>query len=341
MSGVSTAEQRLVGTKNGAIAWITWETQRRNKELSAAFGAVFGHFDESRHRRLMRYMRSACKTIWLLRQVRPCVVVAQYPSIVLCVLCATLKPLFGYKLYLDAHNVFFDQLHQGNLLVRATLEFLLHRVDGVMVTNVFLEAELRERCVETLVLPDRMPDIHANSPPDFFHDLKPATPCGTLISSFDRDEPIAAFLDALSAIEQPFTLFVTGRIERVPELRRFESDKIHFTGFLESNSFDGLIQHSDFLVDLTTLPNCLVCGAYEALAVGRPILLSDSAALRDLFQEGVVFCENSAVGFQAGMREMLRSYPQLTERIRAFQGRFVNRWEDDFKKARAKLLESS
>ena len=38
------------------------------------------------------------------------------------------------------------------------------------------------------------------------------------------------------------------------------------------------------MLDLTLKPNCLVCGAYEALALQKPMVLTGNPATRDLFE---------------------------------------------------------
>jgi glycosyltransferase involved in cell wall biosynthesis len=40
---------------------------------------------------------------------------------------------------------------------------------------------------------------------------------------------------------------------------------------------------------LTTWQDCLVCGAYEAMAAGKPCVLSRTTALTELFTRGTVF----------------------------------------------------
>ena len=68
---------------------------------------------------------------------------------------------------------------------------------------------------------------------------------------------------------------------------------VHFTGFLADEDYWQLLRSADAIIDLTSKADCLVCGAYEALALGKPMLLSDNTASRELFGEGAVLTDNS------------------------------------------------
>jgi hypothetical protein len=48
------------------------------------------------------------------------------------------------------------------------------------------------------------------------------------------------------------------------------------------------------VVDLTLKPDCWVCGAYDAVAVGRPTLLSHNPAGVELFGDRALFTDNTA-----------------------------------------------
>jgi glycosyltransferase involved in cell wall biosynthesis len=73
------------------------------------------------------------------------------------------------------------------------------------------------------------------------------------------------------------------------------------------------------VIDLTAMPDCLVCGAYEALAVGRPLLLTDIPAARTLFAQAACFTNNEKLNIAAALhrlREGYESYARATIEVR-------------------------
>jgi len=58
------------------------------------------------------------------------------------------------------------------------------------------------------------------------------------------------------------------------------SDNLTLTAFIDDNAYVTLLYSCDLIVDLTTREDCLVCGAYESVSAEKPLLLSDTTALR-------------------------------------------------------------
>ena len=72
---------------------------------------------------------------------------------------------------------------------------------------------------------------------------------------------------------------------------------------------------ADAIIDLTIRQNCLVCGAYEAIAAGKPLLLSSDASAKALFNKGVLFTDNSAVDIAQKIRQLRRDQDRLSREI--------------------------
>ena len=67
---------------------------------------------------------------------------------------------------------------------------------------------------------------------------------------------------------------------------------MRLTRYLSEDDYVALLRDADVIVDLTTRENCLVCGAYEALALARPLVVSETAALRELLGNGALYTRN-------------------------------------------------
>jgi glycosyltransferase involved in cell wall biosynthesis len=310
--------------------WITWETQRRNEELADAFGATYVRIEAEKRNTALRYILCSLWTIQTLFRTRPEVVFAQCPSVVLVALTAVLKPFFGYRLIIDAHNITFEYLEKPRFLLSRLVRFSLRRSNLVLVSNEGLFAVVSNAGGEPLVLPDRLPRIEAKNPPSIWGKGEAITAV-TLISSFDPDEPVEEFIQAFLEVSPPARLFVTGRKAKAPQLLRYAGERITFTDYLPRSEYEALISSSVLLVDLTTMDNCLVCGAYEALSVGKPVLLSDSRANREMFPHAM-FSANTKEALAAALKRFFSS--QITSDVAQARAEFAKKWEEYFVEAR-------
>ena len=101
-------------------------------------------------------------------------------------------------------------------------------------------------------------------------------------------------IDAASRLEEKITLYVTGDYTKLEAVYRKQlPSNIVFTGYLSNEDYWGYLKSANAIVDLTSMDNCLVCGAYEAVAVAKPLILSNNKASVEYFYKGVLFTDNS------------------------------------------------
>jgi glycosyltransferase involved in cell wall biosynthesis len=84
-------------------------------------------------------------------------------------------------------------------------------------------------------------------------------------------------------------------------------------GFVPEEEFYRELFSSEIIVDLTENDNCLVCGAYEAMEAGKPLVLSRKEALEEYFTGGTVFTDNDAGAIVQAVREAHRRKEQLRQ----------------------------
>src|SRR5690606_17758823 len=81
------------------------------------------------------------------------------------------------------------------------------------------------------------------------------------------------------------------------------------------------------VLDLTLKPNCLVCGAYEALAAHRPMVLSDNPATVDLFGKVAVFPRTAAAeDIAAALVDARQRFAELRLQVCEAHPQFLARW---------------
>lgn len=314
------------------LIWITWENQIRNKSMSARLGADFFPII-SNQSRLMRYWNSGFETVRLLRKNARGYVFVQNPSIVLSLLATLLKPFFRYTLVIDAHNSGIFPAKKLQFLAN----FINRKADHVIVTNDGLASFIKKIGGSPLVLPDPLPVIDViEVEQSIWRNI--SSPSVLVICSWASDEPYCEVIQAAKAIPE-VTFYITGNSKG----REFDCNidlpgNIILTGFVSENDYHQLLKTADIVLDLTTRENCLVCGAYEAVSVSKPVVLSDTAALRNYFGDVAVFVKNEAESIAYGIRGIVESYPDALVRAQVNSMKIESQWQAQFNEFRKAIF---
>ena len=136
-------------------------------------------------------------------------------------------------------------------------------------------------------------------------------------------------LDAVRLLEPGWTVSVTGNSRRLDvALRRSAAHNVRFTGFLPESEYEQLLRDADVVVDLTTRENCLVCGAYEAVAVEKPLITSDTRALRAHFRKGTLYSRHDSESLAAAMRSAAAHKARLVDEMKSLKVELAAEWEE-------------
>jgi len=297
---------------------LTWTDHRRTRELCAALNVPLLVISTTR-RGALRYLELAARTCAVLAGRRPQLLLVQNPSLVLAALALLLRPLWGYRLIVDAHNEAVTPFIHRQRAVLRLARWVLRRADLTIVTNRQLARQVEAHGGVPFVLPDRIPVPPAAE--------SAAAQAGlfrlVLIATFAPDEPIAAIFEAVQGMD--LELYVTGRASAAA--RAAAPANAHFTGYLPEADYWALLRSSDAVIDLTLMEDCLVCGAYEALALGKPMLLSGNAASRELFGAAAVFTDNSAADIRRALGRLREQAPQLAAAAKSRRAELAARWD--------------
>jgi hypothetical protein len=294
--------------------WITWENQVRNKSLSARLGAEL-HVVLSKHGRLLRYAVCSWKSLLIVWKHRPSVVIVQNPSIILTYLMMLLKHLFRYAFVIDAHYVGVVT-PSGHRLLQKALDFCNRRASLVIVTNDAHKKKVEALGGHALVCEDPLPGIghYAKTTTEPSKDI-------FFICSFDVDEPFADVFRAASLLQQDgYVFWVSGNFGRAG-IDPADWPHVRFMGYVPEKEFYDRLAQSQVVVDLTTHDNCLVCGAYEAMVLERPLVTSKTPALQKYFTGGAVFVEHTPTAIAEGIRHAYETRHELRRQIQEWKGR--------------------
>ncbi len=294
--------------------FLTWERHQRTRSLVAHLGLTLREVVISgpRHR---RYWGQIAGTLHHLRRERPRLVVLQNPSLVLNVLVLCWRAISRTRcvIVMDAHNEAVEPINITWGWWRALATWALRSADFVIVTNHFLAEKVVRQGGRPLVLPDPVPDVTPSDAPA----LAPAEPLRLLvIATYEKDEPIEPILEAARALQGQIEFQFTGNFRKLPEqVRTSAPPNVKFLGFLAEADYWQRMREAHGVLDFTLMEDCLVCGAYEAVAVGRPMVLSDTRALQEFFRLGAVYSSPEPAQIVASVRRLRAEYEPLTAQI--------------------------
>jgi len=304
-----------------SACFLTWIEHRRTRELSRRLNIRLFEL-VSVHRGIRRYLELIPRTVRVLLHERPVVVVVQSPSVVLAAVALLIRAPVGYRLIIDAHNEAVEPFLHRSLPMLALTRWLLRSADRVIVTNDYLAQVVTEYRGLPLVLTDPLPvapPIEPRSPSDVFR--------VAVICTYADDEPFEEIVGAASAAGGEFRFFVTGNPEKLDQsVRRSIPPNMTVTGFLGESDYWTLLASSDVVLDLTTMDKCLVCGAYEGIAAGVPLVLSDNAASVATFRDFAEFTSNNAADIVLALRRLRLYHAEMVARLPAARQEFENRW---------------
>ena len=276
---------------------LTWLEHRRTTGLCNALNLELIAL-ETRLPGALRHMVLSVRTAALLLRRRPALLLVQNPSLVLSGLAVALRPLLGYRLIVDAHNEAVEPFVNKQQWVRGLSRWVIRKADLTIVSNRQLAQIVERLSGRPFTLPDPTP-----VPPPSAVRVLPGSFSAVLISTFAPDEPVEEVFAAVRGLD--IELYVTGNHRVLPSaLLAAVPPNVHFCGFLPEEEYWSLLQSADAVVDLTLMDNCLVCGAYEALALGKPMLLSNNRATVELFGDSALFTDNTAQDIRRSLERL-------------------------------------
>jgi glycosyltransferase involved in cell wall biosynthesis len=316
--------------------WITWELHRRNRGISSALSWPLYEI-RSKKSKIIRFTTSIIKTIKVIYRENPKYVVTQNPSLVLSFLATLIKPLFKFVLIIDAHNSgIFPKEGRSKILMIVSL-WLQRKGDIILVTNNALKNVVELNGGKACVLPDRIPALQKLNSIDLKGKIKIAC-----ISTFHDDEPFNNIIEAGNLIPNDIYIYMTGKFEGKISINTVPSN-VKLLGYIEEEKYWSLLTSVDGVMDLTRRENCLVCGAYEGIAVGKPLILSNTKAITEYFSEGCIYVDQSPKNIAEGIIEFADKKKILERQINELHKNLKKNWADQlltFKEELAKIVNS-
>ncbi|KQS80008.1 hypothetical protein ASG25_02970 [Rhizobium sp. Leaf384] len=214
----------------------------------------------------------------------------------------------------DVHNSACSKLWFSVPLTRR----LLNSIDVVLVHN----DEVRQTALAVGILPYRLLELEDRVPLSPGADID-APPSGRLKfvapCSFRPDEPVLALIEAARRLPD-YYLLMTGDRVRAENIGYLDNkpDNVMFTSFLPVARYADLIADATGMICLTTEEGIQLSSAIEAVASGKPMIISDTVLLRSLFPTGL-FVDNSAESLTIACAQAVRHFSRYAADTRSLR----------------------
>lgn len=332
----TSAPEAAFPREGSGVCWLAWERHRRTLEL-CRFLDLEPTIYASDLPRLVKHPLYSLKSLRHIISACPRTLIVQNPSIVLTLLACLMHRFGHFRLVVDTHNAGIAPENPLLARLKPLYRFFQREADLTVVTNDFLANMVRENGGRPLQLPDILP-----KPPVVRRIPLRGEVNIVFICTFGADEPYREVLEMARHLPGPAHLYVTGNFRKAPpQLVRNLPEQVTLTGFVPEADFWNLIASADLVMDLTWRDDCLVCGAYEAVAVGTPLLLSDTRALRTYFHQGAVFTGNDPRSIAENLSSALQRLPELRRQIASLKTHLETAWAEQGEKFRVFVKETA
>jgi len=262
------------------ITVIAWKKlSRRSELLTQALNGKMLFFKDN-----LPYIRATIKTFSYVIRQKPRVLLLQLPQGPLLLEAYFLKKLIGCKIIADVHTGFLLSTEWKGLVLNAPFVKLLSLADIVVAHNE-TQIEIIPKNVKnkTVVVYDpwNFIEIENNTIKQEKYMVFPA--------SFAPDEPLEEIIKAVNATKQPLKLYITGNWKHAPELKKYETEKIQFTGFLSNQEFNKLLSGASAIITGTTREYTTMMSAWEAIAYNKPLAVTATKTLKTMYSPYAIF----------------------------------------------------
>ena len=295
-------------------SFITWLPHcRRSDALAAVLGgkSYLIHYLGFKRpwQALLKYPLQTLITFVRLYRDKPGSILVATPPVFAALPVYAYARTRGIPFVVDAHTGTFDNSRWTWLLPLS--RWMSRRATLTIVTNEYLAGIVQSwgaRVIVIGIVPIVFPPAQATKLGDGIN--------VAVISTFSHDEPIEAIVDAARNVPS-VSFYITGDIRRAPQsLQTAATLNVHFTGWLSEERYTSLLKAATAIMVLTTRDHTMQRGAYEAMALEKPLITSDWPLLRQTFSMGTVYVDNTTAGITVGLKAMIREHERLASEMR-------------------------
>lgn len=295
--------------------FFSWHLSQRSKSLANRLGLKLLAIQPEGNS-FYRFSICVIWTIYQLIKTRPKFIILQYSFLFLIIL-SIYKRLSSQKILLvcDCHTKALKRSITGILsgLFQRLKQWSFLKCDLCIIHNTELSSEIKLLNKNYIVLHDPLPTFFLQpiiDNNDLSQGLKEKI---VFICSYDKDEPIKEILVAAKELSEKYQVYLTGKTPK--KLASFKNNNLHFTGYLEDIKYQKLLTQASVIISLTTESACLQCAAFEAMVVNKPLVTSDTNALRSLLGSAAIYVKNQSPIIINGVEQALIKKERLKNEL--------------------------
>lgn len=283
-------------------------------QLSGEAKIVFP--DRVTNNTIVRFLLSAVQTIIFLRRGSYRVLIVTAPPIETALICAAFRRR-GKPLILDSHPGAFGLMGDARSRKLQILHrWLWRRATLVLVTTEELAKTVNAGGGHALIFHEpfaRWQEFEEPSvPTDFPGSAHPIRVCVPFI--FARDEPVGVLFSVARRLRN-IEFRVTGNPDRLPDDTLIPPN-VTLVGFLGPEQFLSEMKKSDIVIVLSTERESVMRTAYEAIRVGRTLVVSKTEATLKYFPYAL-HAENTETSITAALMGVIEEDHDLSLQRRA------------------------
>jgi glycosyltransferase involved in cell wall biosynthesis len=267
----------------------------------------------------LKYLGQTLSTWKVLAHERPDAVFVMTPPPVAIIAVSLYCAVGRIPFVIDAHTGAF---HERWRLFQRLQFWLARRATATIVSNDHLGELVRANGGRAITVPDVPIEFDSvGSGPADLNDF--TVVC---VTSFDRDEPITSMVEAARRLPN-VRFLMTGNASKGARLMpAVMPPNLRLTGFLDTSVYGGLLRNAGVVIALTTVEHTMQRGAYEAIYQGTPVIVSDNRLLRQSFDEGAVYVDNSPDAIVTAVQRIRDSSAEYRAAASRLRARKVERW---------------
>lgn len=264
---------------------------------------------------------------------RPDLILVASPPVFAVLAVWLYSRLFRVPYIIDAHTGLFDD-PRWTWLTPLNRALARHAVTTI-VTNDHLQQEVEKWGARAMVVGDVPVDFPDIAPFDLGSGSNVV-----VINTFSQDEPLDEVLLAAKLLPD-ISFHITGNLKHA---RAHWSASLppnaRFTGWLSDYDYTALLRGADVVMCLTTHDHTMQRGAYEAMALQKPLITSNWDILRETFNDGTIHVDNSSQEIARAVKRAINNSSSMTEEMRKLGKERLQVFEDSMRELRASIKQA-
>lgn len=295
---------------NNRKLFIEWaEYASRADSLANAVGAKTVFIGKvNKHKNLFysfsSYPSKIIENYKAIKNEKPYVVYITNTNWIIAFVNLIFSKIFGHKLILDSHSCAFD--HEFIKYPLPLSKRFAKCAALSIVTNESHYNLLKKNNAEVLIVSD----IPFEEKLITNEKIKLSEKFNILyICTYAPDEP---YMEVITAAEKndKVKVYITGQYQRV-NLNPNDYPHVTFTGFLSNEDYRRYLNNSDAVMTLTNREDTMQRAGSEAISVEKPLITSNTKMLRNYFNKGTIFVDNSSESINNGFNNVINDKENL------------------------------